>query len=348
MERKKCWASVLYGPRDMRVEQVDVPEIGPYDALIQMKACVLCGSDLHGYLGRHPRVVYPRILGHEFAGVIEKLGQKVKDFSKGQRVFCDIDMPCGACDPCRQGRGNICANIKTIGFDVDGAFSEYVKVPHENLYPIPDDMSFEEACLTNNLGLAFNAVKRRAEVMLNDKVLIIGCGPIGLCTLMLAKAVGADVIIAGNHDYQLEVAEEFGADELINAKKDDTVARALAFTRGKGVDKVIEIVGGEQDVTLGQCTQAVKRGGLVVLVGTFSGNKATLRATEFKDREINMRGARSFIGREALPEVIRLIGSRRFNVSRLISHRLRLAEVEKGLKTMKNRKENVIKVVISP
>jgi threonine dehydrogenase-like Zn-dependent dehydrogenase len=348
MEKEKCWAAVLYGAQDMRFEQVAVPEIGPYDTLIKMQGCVLCGSDLHGYLGRHHRVVYPRILGHEFAGVIEKRGEKVKDFSKGQRVFCDIDMPCGTCDPCRQGRGNICANIKTIGFDVDGAFSEYVKVPSANLYPIPDNLSFEEACLANNFGLAYNAVKRRGEVLLNDKVLIIGCGPIGVCTVILAKSAGANVIIAGNHDYQLEMAKELGADEVINAKKDDTVARTLNFTQGKGVDKVIEIVGGQQDVTLGQCTQAVRRGGLVVIVGTFSGNKATLRATEFKDREISMRGSRSFIGRETLPKVIRLIASGKFNASRLISHRLRLEEVEKGLRIMKNRAENVMKVVISP
>ncbi len=348
MKQNKCLAAVLYGPEDMRIEQIDVPRIGPNDALIQMKACALCGSDLSGYLGKHGRVVYPRILGHEFSGVIAKLGQKGKGFSEGQRVCCDPDIRCGICAPCRQGRVNLCVNLKTQGFDIDGAYSEYVKVPQDNLYPIPDDTSFEDTSLIQTLGVAYSAVKRRGEVLFNDNVLIIGCGPIGLSALLFAKAAGANVIIADTVGYRLEMAKELGADEVINAEKDNLVESVLQLTQGKGVDKVIEAVGGQQDVTLGQCTQAVKRGGLVILVGTFAGNKATLRATEFKDREIELRGSRAYIGWEAFPEIIQLIASGKINVSRMITHRLKLAEVEKGLKLMQSKKENVVKVVISP
>ena len=263
-------------------------------------------------------------------------------------MFCDIDISCGTCDQCRTGRVNLCTNIKTIGFDADGACSEYVRVPQRNIYPIPDTMTFEAAALVNNFALAYNAVKRKGEVTSDDKVLIIGCGPIGLCSLITAKAAGADVFIAGNHDYQLELARQFGADAIINAKKEDTVSRVLQITHGKGADKVIEVVGGIQDVTLGQCTQAVRRGGLIVLVGTFSGNKATLRAAEFKDRELELRGSRTYIGREAIPEVIRFIHSGSIDATKLISHRLKLEEVEIGLRLMQGRKENVMKVVISP
>ena len=348
MKQDKCLAAVLYRPEDMRIEQVDVPSIGPNDALIQMKACALCGSDLGGYLGKHGRVVYPRILGHEFSGVIAKLGQKVKGFSEGQQVCCDPDIRCGTCDLCRQGRVNICVNLKTQGFDIDGAYSEYVKVQQDNLYPIPDNTSFEDTSLVQTLGVAYSAVKRRGEVLFNDYVLIIGCGPIGVSALMLAKAAGANVIIADTVDYRLEMAKELGADEVLNAEKDNLVESVLQLTHGKGVDKVIEAVGGQQDVSLGQCTQAVKRGGLVVLVGTFAGNKATLRATEFKDREIEMRGSRAYIGWEAFPEIIQLIASGKINASRMITHRLKLAEVEKGLKLMQSKQENVMKVVISP
>jgi L-iditol 2-dehydrogenase len=348
MEEKKCLAAVLYGPEDMRIEQVDVPSIGPNDALIQMKACALCGSDLSGYLGKHGRVVYPRILGHEFSGVIAKLGQKVTGFSEGQRVCCDPDIRCGTCDLCRQGRGNLCVTLKTQGFDIDGAYSEYVKVHQDNLYPIPDNTSFEDTSLVQTLGVAYSAVKRRGEVLFNDYLLIIGCGPIGLSSLLFAKAAGAYVIITDTVGYRLEMAKELGADEVINAENADIVESVLRLTQGKGVDKVIEAVGGQQDVTLRQCTQAVKRGGLVVLVGTFAGNKATLRATEFKDRELEMRGSRAYIGWYAFPEIIQLIASGKINVSRMITHRLKLAEAEKGLKLMQDKQEKVMKVVISP
>lgn len=348
MQQNKCRAAVLSAAEHIDIKYVDIPQIGKDDVLVRTKACILCGSDLHGYLGRHPRVVYPRILGHEFSGVIARLGQNVSGFSEGQPVFCDIDISCGVCDYCREGRVNLCTNIKTIGFDEDGACAEYARVPKANIHPIPATMTFEAAALMNNFALAHNAVKRKGEVAEKDKVLIIGCGPVGLCSLITAKAAGAAVFIAGNHDYQLELARHFGADEVINAKKEDTVSRVLQITHGKGADKVIEIVGGVQDVTLGQCTQAVRRAGLIVLVGTFSGNRATLRAAEFKDRELEMRGSRSYIGSEAIPDVIRFIRSGAVDVTELISHRLNLEEVEHGLRLMQTRKENVMKVVISP
>jgi len=348
MKKKKCMAAVLYGPEQMRIEQVDIPEIGPDDALIQMKACSLCGSDLHGYMGNHPRVVYPRILGHEFSGVIAELGENVDGFSKGQRVVCDIDFRCGTCYACRQGKGNLCVHIKTQGFDMDGAYSEYVKVDKSNLFALPDNVSFEDASVIQTLAVAYNGVKRRGEVKLNENILIIGCGAIGLCALILAKAGGATVITADAVDYRLEMATELGADEVIHVGKEDLVKRVLELTGGIGVEKVIEAVGGPQDVTLGQCTQVVQRGGVVIMVGTFSGNKATLRATEFKDREIDLRGSRAYISWKAWPELIVSISTGKIDVSKLFTHRLKLAEVEKGLKLMQSRSERVMKVVITP
>lgn len=346
--REKCLAAVLYGPEDMRIEEVDVPEIGPDDALIQMQACTLCGSDLHGYHGNHPRVTYPRILGHEFSGFITRTGENVSGFEAGQRVVCDIDLRCGICEYCLKGRGNVCVEIKTQGFDADGAYSEYVKVHKSNLYKLPDNVSFEEACFIQTLGIGYNGVKRRGEIKINEEVLIIGCGPIGLSALIIAKAGGANVISTDTIDYRLGLAKELGADATINSSNEDVVEKVLSMTNGRGVEKVIEAVGGPQDTTLGQCTQVVKRGGLIVLIGTFSGNKATLRATEFKDRELEMRGSRAYVGGEAFPDLIQLLSCGKIDVSKMISHRMKLAEVEKGLRLMDAKSENVMKVVITP
>jgi threonine dehydrogenase-like Zn-dependent dehydrogenase len=343
---KTCRAAVLFGPEDLRIENIPVPLIGPEEVLVQVKTCALCGSDLHAYLGKHPRIVFPRILGHEFAGVIVKKGEKVLGWEIGQRVCCDIDLPCGQCDPCRQGRRNLCVNLKTQGFNSDGAYCELVKVPQNNLYLLPDSVSFDEASMIQTLAIAYNGVKRRGEVTVQDQVLIFGCGPIGLCALAVAKAAGAKVSVVDTLDYRLEAARTMGADQIFNAAKGDLVKSILEWTRGKGVDKVIEAVGGEQDVTLSQASQVVKRAGLIVVIGTFSANRATLRMAEFKDRELEMRGARGYVN--AFPDCIDLVASGKLRLDRMITHRLRLEEVKKGLNLMKEKTGSVLKVIINP
>ncbi len=344
---EKCWAAVLYGPEDMRFEQIDIPEIGPYDILVQVRACGICGSDLHGYLGAHPSVVMPRIMGHEFSGVIAELGKEVKEFRRGDRVVCDNEISCGSCEQCLQGNPNICSHIKTIGFTLDGAYCEYVKVPHRNVYSLPGNVSFEDATLVQTLGVAYNSVKR-AEISFNDWILIMGCGPIGLSVLILARAAGARLIVADMVDYRLDKARELGADVAVNTEKEDLLDRVMELTKGRGADRVIEAVGGSQDVTIGQCIRSVKRGGLVVLVGTFAQDKATLPATLFKDRQIELRGSKAYAGWKAFPELVSMIAEGKIAVSAMITHRMKLVEVEKGLKMMKSKEDKVVKVVVSP
>jgi L-iditol 2-dehydrogenase len=339
-------AAILYGAEDLRLENVSISEIGPEEVLVQVKACALCGSDLHAYLGKHPKIVFPIILGHEFAGVICQKGKNVSGWEIGQRVCASPTLPCGKCDPCRQGKTNICVEARSIGFNVDGAYSQYVIIPQQNLYFLPDSVSFDEASMIQTLTVAYNGVKRRGEIKIQDQVLIFGCGPIGLCALVAAKASGAKVVMVDTLDYRLSIAKTMGADEAFNSAKVDIVKSTLDLTRGRGIDKVIEAVGGEQDITLGQTTQVVKRGGLIVLIGTFSMNKATLRITEFKARELELRGSQG--GPGAWQECIDLVASRRLRLEPLISHRLSLQEVEKGLQLMRSKTENVMKVIIHP
>lgn len=339
-------AVVLYGAEDLRLETIPIPSIGPNEVLVQVRACALCGSDLSAYLGKHPRITFPRIMGHEFSGVIFKKGEKVSGWEMGQRVCCDIDLFCGQCDPCRQGRRNLCVQLRTQGFNSDGAYAELVKVPQHNLYALPDSVSFDEASMVQTLAVAYNGVKRRGEVKVQDQLLIFGCGPIGLCALAVAKAAGAKVFMVDTLDYRLEVARIMGADQTFNPAQQDLVERVLDATRGKGVDKVIEAVGGMQDVTLSQATQVVKRGGLIVVVGTYSANRATLRMAEFKDRELELRGARAYV--DAFPDCIELVASGKLYLERMISHHLRLEEVGKGLKLMREKSGKVLKVIMNP
>ena len=339
-------AAVLYGSEDLRFEDLPIPAVGAGEVLVRVKSCAICGSDLHAYLGKHPRVVFPRVLGHEFAGVIDQKGDQVEGWEVGQRVCCDVDLSCGECDPCRQGRRNLCVKLRTQGFDSDGAYAELVKVPGRNLYALPESVSFDEASMVQTLAVAYNGVKRRGEVQVQDRVLVLGCGPIGLCALAVAKAGGAKVFAVDTLDYRLKIAGEMGADQVCNSSTVDLIGRALEWTGGKGVDKVIECVGGTQDVTLIQATQVVKRGGLIVVVGTYGNNRATIRVAEFKDRELELRGSRTYLN--DFPDCIELIASGKLDLAELITHRFPLEEVETGLRLMREKAENVMKVILHP
>jgi len=156
-------AMVLYGKHDLRYENVPVPSIGDEDVLVRVQAVAICGSDLFCYEGRHPRLVYPRILGHEFAGTIEAVGKNVKNIKVGQRVCCGIDVVCGKCPNCLEGRANICNELKTIGFARDGAYAQFVAVPAYNIYPIADNISFDEAAVVQVLGIGYHAVTHRLK-----------------------------------------------------------------------------------------------------------------------------------------------------------------------------------------
>ena len=339
-------AAVLHGPENLRLESVPIPQIGPDEVLVQVKACSLCGSDLHAYLGQLPRIRFPRILGHEFAGIIVQKGQKVSRWQIGQRVCCSVDVTCETCELCRQGRRNLCESLQTIGFERDGAYGEWVKVPQGNLHSLPDALSFEEASMIQTLTIAYNAVRRRGEVRIQERVVILGCGPIGLCALAVAKASGAKVYMVDVLEYRLDAARAMGADEAFNAAREDVVRRVLDLGGGRGVDEVIEAAGGEQQATAAQATQLVKRGGLVVVAGTFAGDLAPMRINEIKSRELEVRGARGDV--DDFPACIDLAASGRVSLDRMISHRVGLEEVEKGLRLMMAKGEKVLKIILTP
>lgn len=338
-------AAVLHGARDIRVEETPIPVPGDGEVVIKVEVCSVCGSDLHAYNGMHPKVTYPRILGHEYSGVVNEVGKGVNEVKPGDRVGTDTNLTCGACVYCRNGRVNLCPSSKTLGFNMDGAYAQYIKIPAGiNIYHLPDNVTFEEAALAQPLGVGFNAVKRRAEVTVGDVVAIMGAGPIGLSCLLLAKASGAFVVISDTLDHRLETARKLGADVTINISQEDLMERIRELTGGEGVDKVIEAVGGRQDMTLMQSTQIVRRGGLIVVVGTFSDNKASLRITEFKDREMELKGARG--QHNTFKPCMRLLSTGRVNVKPMISHVLSLQEIESGLQMMTDPAEKVSKIII--
>ena len=339
-------AMVLRAGADLRCETVPDPAPGAGEVVVKVHACSICGSDVHAFHGKHPRLTFPRVLGHEFAGEIVELGTGVADHRVGERVCCDIDLACGACGPCREGRSNICETLRTMGFDTDGAYAQYVAVPAYNLYPLPDSVSFDKASAVQVLGISYHAVAHRMQPAPGEKVAVIGAGPIGLGAAMIAQSMGAEVTILDLLDYRLAMARKLGIAQTVNAQDADLRAHALGATGGRGYDKVIECVGGRQERTVTDAVSMVKRGGKITIVGTFPENRATIPIAYIKDREIDLVFSRGNF--QAFAPCLELIASGKVDPDLYISHRFALTEAEDALRLLEARSVEAHKIVLHP
>jgi threonine dehydrogenase-like Zn-dependent dehydrogenase len=339
-------AMVLHGRHDMRCEEIPSPKLQENEVLVRVHSCSICGSDPHAYEGNHPRIVFPRIIGHEFAGVVEEAGRNVKNIRTGQRVCCDIDISCGKCGPCSEGRGNICEKLRTMGFDRDGAYAEYVAVPDYNVYSLPENVSFDEGSMIQTIGVGYHAVVDRARIKRGEAVAVIGAGPIGLGAASVAKARGATVTVIDLIDNRLVLASRLGVDHTINSGKEELASKASELTKSKGFDQVMECVGGRQEKTIEDALNIVKRGGRVTVVGTFSENRATIPMARFKDREYELIGSRGNF--QAFAPCLELVAKGLVESKAFISHCLPLTRAEDGLKMMLGKKEGVVKIVLHP
>ena len=339
-------ANILHGRSDLRYETVPDPTPAPNEAIVRVHACSICGSDVHAFHGKHPRLTFPRILGHEFAGEIVALGRELEGFRIGDRVCCDIDFACGACGPCREGRGNICETLRTMGFDRDGAYAEFAAVPSFNLYKLPENVSYDQASAVQVLGISYHAVAHRMKPRSGEKVAVIGAGPIGLGAALIARDSGADVTITDVLDYRLTKARALGLEKTINARDADMRARALEATGGRGFDKVIECVGGLQERTVTDAVAMVKRGGQITIVGTFPENKATIPIAYIKDREIDLNFSRGNF--QAFAPCLELVASGKIDPHRYISHRFPLSRAGDALRLLEARDVEAHKIVLHP
>lgn len=260
-------AALLYGVRDLRVEDIEVPVPGLGEVLVRVEAATTCGTDLkifqRGYVGGV--IKYPTVFGHEWAGEVAEVSEAVSWPKKGMRIRAGNSSPCLRCKMCQSGDYNLCEDMMWLW----GGYAEYIKVPARivmlNTQEIPPHLSYREAAVTEPLACVLHGIEK-ANVKLGDSVAIIGAGPIGLLHLQLAKKMGAErVIISDLIDERLEVAEKLGANETVNAKSEDAVQRVKKFTGGYGADVVIEAIG--LPATWEQALKVVRKGGTVLEFG---------------------------------------------------------------------------------
>ena len=332
-----------------RIEVIEAPDErdpGLGEVRLRIEACSVCGSDLEGLHGQHPKMTFPRVMGHEVASVVDAVGAGVSNLTVGDRVAGTGHRACGSCAVCRSHRFAECANPGGPGFTAHGAYAEYMTVIAQDLVPIPESLTDDEAAVAQPVCIANHAVSGRARVEVGETVLIQGCGPIGLSAMMLAKLKGARVISTDIVDYRVQRATELGADLAINTSKEDVFSSIRDLTGGAGADKVIECVGGDQDDTLREAVEAVRSSGLVVVVGSFAANRATIPIIDFKFSE------KSIIGSQGMPEgyppVFDLMADGTLDVKPLITHRVPLDQAPRALDLMDRKAEEVMKVVLQP
>jgi threonine 3-dehydrogenase len=328
------------------LRKVPIPEVGPNDVLVRVRAASICGTDLHIYKWDRwsaNRIHPPLVFGHEFCGIVEKIGGEVKTVQKGDFVSAEMHMACGHCYQCRIGERHICQNVRIIGIDADGCFAELVKIPESNIWKIDPAIPVEYAAILDPLGNAVHTVL--AGEVAGLSVAITGCGPIGLFAVAIAKACGAGPIFAVEpHPYRLGLAKRMGATAVINPKESDPVKAVLGQTDGVGADVVLEMSGNPRGVR--QAFQMLRRGGRISLLGIPSKPLELDLANDviFKGALVQgINGRRVF---ETWYKMQALLKAGALDLSPLITDRMPLSDFEHGMELLLSG--NASKILLYP
>lgn len=341
-------ALLLTEYKQMEVTDVDEPEVGPDDVLVQVEACGICGSDIHGYDGSTGRRIPPLVMGHEAAGVVVQTGANVTDLPDGTRVTFDSMVSCGKCEFCLDGHRNLCDDRMVLGVSCGdyrrhGAFAERISVPRRIVYTLPDGLPFEHAALVEAVSVAVHAANV-TPISLGDTAVVVGAGMIGLLTLQAVRAAGATRVIAvDRNDKRLSVAKELGADEVLRGDQCDVPAVIREMTRGRGADVAFEVVGATPTVVT--AIESVRKGGAVCLVGNVSPT-IELPLQSVVTREISLHGTCGCNGE--YPQCIDLMSSGAINVAPLITSKISLADSPNWFQRLYDGDPDQMKVVICP
>ena len=334
----------------MELELTDLPrpEIGPDDLLVRVKACGICGSDVHGFDGSSGRRIPPLVMGHEAAGIVAEAGANVREFREGDRVTFDSTVSCGRCFFCQRGEINLCDNRQVLGvscgdFRRNGAFAEYVAVPRNIAYHLPEALPYEHAALIEAVSVAVHGVGL-AQVKLGDTAVVVGSGMIGLLVIQALRLAGCGRLIAIDvDDARLKTARQLGADEALNSKQCDAAAEVRARTQGRGADVAIECVGATDPINT--AIASLRKGGRLTLVGNIT-PKIELPLQSVVTRQITLYGSCASSGE--YPVCIDLMARGAIKVAPLISATAPLADGPSWFQRLYRREPNLMKVVLQP
>lgn len=335
----------LFGVGDLRIIDKDVPEINENEVLIRVGACGICGTDLHFFKGEW-RVKTPIVLGHEFSGIVAKVGSKVDGIRVGDHVVAEPNIPCGKCRYCRMSeRSFLCENIQAIGVTIDGAFAEYVKAPAQNVYRIPYEMPLEEAALIEPLACIIRGIDN-VGIPVGSSVSIVGTGPIGLLMIQVVKHYGASKIFAIDIvEDRLKLAHELGATLIINSMQQDLEKAIREATDGLGADVSIECVGSSS--TIEAAFRLVRRGGRLLIFGVAPEQDVWhVKPFELYDKEVSI--FTSYRSPYTFQRAVELASSGSLRFRSIISHTHTLEEAPEVFKDLAGKRKEAVKIVIKP
>lgn len=341
-------AMLLSDYKHLAVVDLPAPQPEADEVVVQVAACGICGSDVHGYDGTSGRRIPPIVMGHEAAGVVSAVGAGVHDYKVGERVTFDSTVYCGHCSFCLRGEVNLCDDRQVVGvscpeFRRPGAFAEYVAVPARILYRLPDDLDFPEAAMLEAVSVALHGV-RVSALQGGESALVIGAGMIGLLLLQAARLAGCSPVFVADIDpSRLGLARDFGAEATLELAGADLLKEVLQRTAGAGVDVVFEAVGRPE--TVSSAIECVRKGGTVTLVGNIA-REVTLPLQRVVTRQIRLQGSCASAGE--YPDAMRLIAEGKIRVASLISAVSPLEEGSSWFQRLYDREPDLMKVILDP
>lgn len=333
-------ALLLTEYKRLEIADLPTPTIGPDEVLVRVKACGICGSDVHGFDGSTGRRVPPLVMGHEAAGTVAEVGSNVGDLQPGERVTFDSTVSCGHCFYCRRGQVNLCDHRQVLGVSCGdyrrhGAFAEYVAVPRHIVYRLPDSLSFDQAAMIEAVSVAVHAVNL-TPVTLADTAVVVGSGMIGLLALQALRLAGCGRIIAVDiDDARLDMARRLGADETVNSRTSPVPAGVA--------DVAVEAVGATAPIQT--AIASVRKGGSVTLIGNVTPH-VELPLQSVVTRQIRLQGSCASSGE--YPACIDLLARGAIRVEPLITARAPLAEGPRWFHRLYSHEPNLMKVILAP
>lgn len=338
-------AAVFHGAdRPLRVEEVPTPTPGPAELLVRVAGCGVCHTDLH-YID-HGTPTFkppPLVLGHEVAGTVAEVGAEVEGFEVGDRVLLAAVLSCGRCELCRVGRENLCENGRMLGNHTDGGYAEFLTAPARDAFHLPDEIPVVEgSIIADAITTPYHAVVNRGRVTPGDRVVVVGCGGVGLNVVQVAAALGAQVVAVDLSEQKLEWASRLGAVATVNATTTERVDREVRSLTGGGAHVAFEVVGHPD--TQSTALSCLRTGGRLVLVG-YSPGKMALNSGRVMFRELEVMGS---LGCRPVdyPRVIELVRQGAISLSPLVTHRFPLDDIGDAFDTL--RAGEAIRAVVMP
>ena len=342
-------AAVLTAKDTIEIRDVPKPSLREGQVLVKIAYAGVCGSDIHAYHGEFgTRVKFPRILGHEFSGVIEEVGGEVGQVSAGQRVVVDTVRGCGRCAACIDGRRSACRSLTLEGIDADGGFAEYIAVDGQRIYVINDSISLRDAALVEIYSIGVHAC-RRGGVQPGDFAVIFGCGRVGFSILECVKECGASKIaVVDVSEQKLEKARMVGADYTVNAMKENPTCGILKLSSGRGADIVFEAIGDakpipNQTAPLAACVEVMRGGGRIVVLGQ-GPDEIPIFWKEFVWKEGTIIASRVTLGE--FPRALGFMGAGKYHPDIFISEIHDLEETAEAFRSASEPDTDILKILL--